>query len=65
MEFSKASTRWRRVAAAVAAAFALLPVTGGEARKTTCKVRGSHTHYETKSLRVFSSFRGSNTGAGS
>jgi hypothetical protein len=52
-------------AAALAAAFALLPATGGEARKKTCKVRGSHTHLQTRSLRVFTIFRGSNTGAGS
>jgi hypothetical protein len=64
--FSKASTqRWLAFAAALAAAFALLPATGGEARKATCKVRGSHTHLQTKSLRVFYIFRGSNTGAGS
>ncbi len=66
MGFSKASTqRWLACAAAVTTAFALLPATGGEARKKTCKVRGSHTHYQTKSLRVFTIFRGSNTGAGS
>lgn len=52
-------------AAALAAAFALLPATGTEARKKTCKVRGSHTLYQTKSLRVFYIFRASNTGAGS
>lgn len=51
--------------AALAAAFALLPATGGEARKKTCKVRGSHTLYQTKSLRAFYTFRPSNTGAGS
>lgn len=51
--------------AALAVTFALLPATGGEARKATCKVRGSHTHLQTKSLRVYTIFRGSNTGAGS
>jgi hypothetical protein len=58
-------SRWLAFAGALAAAFALLPATGGEARKKTCKVRGSHTHLQTRSLRVFSIFRGSNTGAGS
>jgi hypothetical protein len=57
----------RRLAfvAVLAATFALLPATGGEARKNTCKVRGSHTRFQTRHLRVFSIFRGSNTGAGS
>ena len=78
MRFSKALTkdlrsrlprsmgsRWLAFAAALAATFALLPATGGEARKKTCKVRGSHTHLKTRSLRVYTIFRGSNTGAGS
>ena len=66
MGFAKASTqRWLAFAAALAAAFALLPATGGEARKKTCKVRGSHTSFQTKHLRVYSIFRGSNTGTGS
>jgi hypothetical protein len=54
----------RRVAfaAALAAAFALLPATGGEARKKTCKVRGSHTSFTTRLLRVFSITGVNNTG---
>src|SRR4051794_34929196 len=56
--------RWSRLpfAAALAAAFALLPATGGEARKKTCKVRGSHTSFQTRLLRVFSITRANNTG---
>ena len=55
MGFSKASTKLAFVAA-LAAAFALLPVTGGEASKKTCKVRGSHTTYQTRLLRGFAIF---------
>lgn len=38
---------------AVVATLALLPVTGGEAHKKTCKVRGSDTHLQSKLVRVY------------
>lgn len=47
------SSRLAFAAALAAALFALLSATGGEARKKTCKVRGSDTSFTTKSLRVF------------
>ena len=46
-------SRWMAFTVAVVATLALLPVTGGEARKKTCKVRGDDTHLQTKDVRVF------------
>lgn len=76
MESPKASTRdlrsrlprsmgskWLAFAAALVAAFALVPATGAEARKKTCTARGAKTLFQTRLLRVFAIEKPSNTGA--